>query len=478
MPRETQAACRGSCARRDPPGNLRGTASRTIAGRRRPGAPIPHRDTRCTRDRRRPKSSDEGRRRLAQRASACDHSRPRPPLNDPAQSPTEHRMNAPQIPPGAERIEQVIALVKARVPAAQQATLESFVRRYFERVDPEDLAERDPADLYGAALSHWQFAQRREPGLAKVRVFNPALDEHGWQSTHSIVEIVADDMPFLVDSVTMEVNRHGQTLHLFIHPIVSVARAADGTLTALAKDGARESFMHVEVDRIVDAAEREALARDIARVLNDVRAAVTDWSAMKDRVPAIIAEIERVKPPLPAEELNEGLAFLHWLAENHFTFLGYRVHELDQVDGKDVLRVVPHSGLGILRESVAKEVASFSALPPEVRAYARRPELLVVTKSTSRSTVHRPGYLDYIAVKRFNTKGEVAGEDRFLGLFTSTAYSANPMDIPLLRRKAAKVLQQAGFSAASHAGKALVNIIETYPRDELFQIGEADLLRT
>ena len=384
-------------------------------------------------------------------------------------------MNAPQIPPGAERIEQVIALVKARVPAPQQATLETLVRRYFERVDPEDLAERDPADLYGAALSHWQFAQRREPGVAKVRVFNPALDEHGWQSTHSIVEIVADDMPFLVDSVTMEVNRHGQTLHLFIHPIVSVARAADGTLTALAKDGARESFMHVEVDRIVDAAERETLARDVARVLNDVRAAVTDWSTMKDRVPAVIAEIERVKPPLPAEELNEGLAFLHWLAENHFTFLGYRAHELDQVDGKDVLRVVPHSGLGILRESVAKEVASFSALPPEVRAYARRPELLVVTKSTSRSTVHRPGYLDYIGVKRFDQKGDVVGEHRIFGLFTHTAYSANPAEIPLLRRKVANIVARAGLTEGTHAGKRLLNILETYPRDELFQTDEDEL---
>ena len=149
------------------------------------------------------------------------------------------------------------------------------------------------------------------------------------------------------------------------------------------------------------------------------------------------------------------------------------------MQGEDALKIVPGSGLGILREEESKELAtSFSALPPEVRAYARRPELLIVTKSMSRSTVHRPGYLDYIAVKRFNAKGEVSGEDRFLGLFTSTAYSANPAEIPLLRRKIANVVARAGLEPGSHAGKALINILATYPRDELFQTTEDDLLRT
>ena len=350
------------------------------------------------------------------------------------------------------------------------------------QVDPEDLAERAPADLYGAALSHWNFARKREPGHPRVRVFNPSIEEHGWQSTHTIIEIVNDDMPFLVDSVTMEVNRHGLTLHLIIHPIVAVVRAGDGTLIDLATEAtttrARESFIHVEVDRIVDPAKLEALAADLLRVLGDVRAAVDDWKKMRDRR-AAIAEIDERAPPLPPDELAEGRAFLSWLADDHFTFLGYRCHELVVIGGEDALKIVPGSSLGILREGENKEVAtSFAALPPEVKAYARRPELLVVTKSTSRSTVHRPGYLDYIAVKRFNAKGEVSGEDRFLGLFTSTAYSANPAEIPLLRRKIANVVARAGLQPGSHAGKALINILATYPRDELFQTTEDDLLRT
>src|SRR5205823_2614114 len=171
----------------------------------------------------------------------------------------------------------------------------------------------------------------------------------------------------------------------------------------------RESFIHVEVDRLSDEAQLHSLSQDIVRVLDDVRVAVDDWKSMRERVQMVVAEIEARPPTLPAEELAEGRDFLRWLADNHFTFLGYRRHELTLIDGEDALKVVPGSSLGILRETPSTHVAaSFSALPPEVRAYARRPELLVVIKATSRSTVHRPGYLDYIAVKRFNADGQVA----------------------------------------------------------------------
>src|SRR5437868_2760761 len=164
----------------------------------------------------------------------------------------------------AERLDEVVNLVHAKVPADQRDTLSTFVKQYFGQVDPEDLAERQVADLYGAALSHWNFARKREPGRAKVRVFNPTVAEHGWQSTHTVIEIVNDDMPFLVDSVTMEVNRNGLTLHLIIHPIVAVARDTEGTLQGLAPGKAsaatRESFIHVEVDRVSEPALLDALA--------------------------------------------------------------------------------------------------------------------------------------------------------------------------------------------------------------------------
>src|SRR5438552_3336362 len=181
---------------------------------------------------------------------------------------------------GSPQLAEVVKLVKSRVAPEQRALLEDFVVRYFGQVDPDELADRQPGDLYGAALSHWNFARKRDAGQARVRVFNPTIEEHGWQSTHTIVEIVNDDMPFLVDSVTMEVNRHGLTLHLIVHPIVAINRTSDGLLTGLApdeaKDARRESFIHVEVDRISSAARMEKLAADIARVLGDVRAAVDD----------------------------------------------------------------------------------------------------------------------------------------------------------------------------------------------------------
>ena len=254
-------------------------------------------------------------------------------------------MNADADDGRTRRLAQVVQLVRAKAAAAQRTVVEDFIARYFRDVEAEDFAEREPADLYGAALSHWNFARRREPGRTRIRVFNPSLEEQGWQSTHTIIEIVNDDMPFLVDSVTMEVNRHGFTLHLIIHPIVEVTRGADGTLGDLvggsAKASRRESFIHVEVDRITEPVRLEALAQDITRVLDDGRAAVEDWKAMRERVRAIVAEVRKQPPLLPTEELGEGEDFLLWLADNHFTFLGYRCHELAVVDGEDVLKIVP-----------------------------------------------------------------------------------------------------------------------------------------
>ncbi|MBL8542153.1 MAG: NAD-glutamate dehydrogenase, partial [Betaproteobacteria bacterium] len=369
---------------------------------------------------------------------------------------------------------------RAKVPGDDQAATERFLAEYYRQVDPDDLAELDTADIYGAALSHLAFARRREPGMPKVRVFNPSIEEHGWQSTHTVVEIVNDDMPFLVDSVTTEVNRSGLALHLLVHPVLQNRRDAAGQLLEPATSGAegvRESFMHVEVDRLADADSMEALAADLTRVLNDVRLAVADWRTMLGRLEEILGDLDRRPPPVGGDELEEGQAFLRWLGRGHFTFLGYRLSDLERIDGADALCTVPGSGLGILRgQDEEGPSASFAALPPEARAYARVKDLLVLTKSNSRSTVHRPGYLDYVGIKRYDAQGEVCGEHRFVGLYTHIVYGANPVEIPLLRRKVANVMARAGFAAGGHAAKALEHVLETYPRDELFQIGEHELL--
>ncbi len=380
-------------------------------------------------------------------------------------------------------LDSVLELIRTRLPAGEAAMVETFARCYYSQVAPEDLQERQVADLYGAVLSHWHFARRYTPGAPKLRVYNPRTEEHGWQSTHTVIEIVNDDMPFLVDSITMEVNRQGLTLHLIIHPVMKLRRDADGNLVGVegqpdpgAEGGWRyESIIHVEVDRRTEAERLEALHQGLARILGDVRAAVEDWRKMRHRMVEALAELEHNPPPQDPADTDEDRAFLQWVADDNFTFLGYREYELAVENGDDVLRIVPGSGLGILRETGKERSTSFATLPPEVRAIARQPRLLVLTKANARATVHRPGYLDYLGIKRFGPDGHVIGERRFLGLFTSTAYNANPADIPLLRRKVATVLARAGFLPKSHAAKELTTILEQYPRDELLQIEPDEL---
>ena len=368
----------------------------------------------------------------------------------------------------------VLELIKVQVPAKEASLAGAFVRRYYAQVASEDLVERSAPDLCGAALSHWRHARRFLTGKPSILIYNPRVEEQGWKSTHTVIEIVNEDMPFLVDSITMEVNRQGLTPHLIIHPIMKVVRDGDGTMRGISEDrddteGNYESIIHVEVDRRTRAEHLEALHQGLVRILGDVRAAVEDWPRMKQRLGEIAAEVETDPPPEDPDHTAENCAFLRWIAADNFTLLGYRDYQFVREQGKEAVRIVPGSGMGILRETGGERIVSFDSLPPEVTAIARQKRLLVLTKTNARSTVHRPGYLDYLGIKRFGADGEAIGERRFLGLFTSTAYNANPADIPLLRRKVSSVIKRAGFRPKSNADKALLTILEQYPRDELLQ---------
>jgi glutamate dehydrogenase len=392
----------------------------------------------------------------------------------------------------SERLAAVLALVRAKVPEAERTMAETFVTLLYEQVDPEDLVQRSAEDLYGAALSLWRFAHRRSPEAGRaprVRVFNPSLAEHGWTSRHTVIEIVNDDMPFLVDSETMEINRQGLTLHLIIHPVMAVERGADGTLKAVRRRDAAapagagvalESLMHIEVDRVVDAAARAQLASGIERVLADVRATVEDWKPMLARLAGAIEELAAAPAALPADEVAETRAFLQWLADGNLLLLGYRCHDLVETADGDALKLVAGSGLGVLRETGAADTSgSFAALPPQARALARAVSpVAIVTKANARSTVHRPGYTDYVGIKRYDRDGRVIGEHRFLGLLTSSAYAERASHTPLVRGKLAAVIRRAGLAPDSHLGKALVHVLETYPRDELFTIDVDTLYET
>ncbi len=381
-----------------------------------------------------------------------------------------------------EKIEAVVACVRARLEGEEAALVEDFVRRYYHNVAPFDLAERAVEDLYGAALAHYRLGRRRRPGGERIRAFNPRLEQHGWQSTHTVVDIVTDDRPFLVDSVSMEIVRRGLGIHLVVHPVLPVVRDGDGVLRAMGPAGEAgvrpESWMHFEIDRHSDPAFLRDLERGIVRVLGDVRRAVEDWPAMRERVDLAIRELATARRHVAEEEWHEIVAFLRWLADDHFTFLGSARYRLEEGADGPRLRREPDSGLGVLRDAGEAYSASFDALPGALRRRAATPvPPVVVTKATSRSTVHRPAYLDYVGVKRYDAEGRVVGENRFLGLFTSAVYNRSPRFIPLLRRKIERVFARSGLDRRSHDGKALFHILETYPRDELFQIEEEELLR-
>ena len=367
--------------------------------------------------------------------------------------------------------------------------LAALLDLYYANVAVDDLVDQDPLDVLGAALSHRQAGARRAPGETVVRVHTPTIEENGWSNGHTAVEIVTDDMPFLVDSVSAALSAHGRGIHLVIHPQFDVRRDESGALVELgpvdhgtsdakALDVVTESWIHFDIDRQSDAVQLDELAETLTGVLADVRSAVLDWPPMQAEAQGIIARTQA--PPIPGVDPTTQRAaadFLTWLVAGNFTFLGYRRYDLVADGDGEALAVVDGSGLGILRGGDG-QVRPLRELPEAVRDRALEPQPLVLTKANSRSTVHRNAYLDYVGIKRFDDSGSVIGEDRFLGLYTAGAYNQSVTDIPVLSAKADTVLTRSGFAADSHSGKDLLQFLETYPRDELFQATPDELLDT
>ncbi len=358
--------------------------------------------------------------------------------------------------------------------------VKAVLKTFYRHVAPEDLLERDAADLFGAVMAQLRLATERPQGKATVKVFTPSVAVNGWSAEgHTVVEVVTDDMPFLVDSVSMALSRSQHDVHLVIHPQFVVRRDLKGQLLEVLDEQAqtdphdvsRESWMHLEIDRVAEG-DVEEIQDQLNKVLTDVRDAVEDWQRMHAQVDRVIEDLEANPPPLPPEEVEQGTSLLRWLGDNHFTFLGYREYRLERQGDEEVLVAVPGTGFGILRA----DPAAPGVLPTAVAARAREKKLLVLAKANSLATVHRPVHLDYVGVKKFDAAGDVVGERRFLGLFSSAAYTESVRRIPVLREKAKEVIDTVGLDPMSHAGKALMDVLETYPRDELFQTPVEDLV--
>ncbi len=379
-----------------------------------------------------------------------------------------------------QHLDRIGELARDNLEAAEAGPFLEFMTRFFAGVTPEDLLDRRPESLFALALSLWRFAATRAPGTAKVQVFNPSMAETGWQDRHTVVEIVNDDMPFLVDSVTAELARQGREITLLVHPVMTVERDVAGQRAANGL-GYMESYMYLEIDQQTSGESLHAIESGVGAVLADARTTFEDWQPMVARLRGAVDWLLAHPGPAPVDEVREAVDFLNWLADDNFTFLGFREYDFVDRGGEWHAVTDPKEGLGLMRDPefpVLREHGADSLLPSTARTFLDHPMPLIIGKAHRRSTVHRPVQLDYVGVKRYDDHGTLIGEWRFIGMFTSLAYTMSPKSIPVLRRKAAIVTQRAGFNRYSHDGKIFANILHAYPRDELFQIEPDELYET
>ncbi|MDI5987000.1 NAD-glutamate dehydrogenase [Halomonas sp. M4R5S39] len=383
-------------------------------------------------------------------------------------------------------LKQLAERLANRLDKDKAREVESFARYFYATVPFDDLADRRLDDIYGATLSVWHFIQQFDPASPKVRVFNPDFEEHGWQSTHTFVAVLHEDMPFLVDSVRIELNRRGITVHAIHNAVLAVSRDdKDHLVRAVSPREAgapesRESLIAIEIDRHTDPAVLADIQASLHEVLVDVRTAVADFEPMHDQVEKALEEIRAVRPPsIDPEDHSEAIAFLEWLRQDNFTFLGYDAYEIGKQDGRERLDKVEGSELGVFRLDQPRYHERIrTTIGVDGDHYVLVPQLLSFAKSAHHARVHRPTYPDYISIDRYDEEGRVIGEHRFLGLFTATVYNESPRNVPILRRKLKSVMEIAGFNPRGHNGKQLLQILEVYPRDDLFQIDIDELVQT
>jgi len=379
-------------------------------------------------------------------------------------------------------LDNVCKLIQKKVRADNVLLVEKFAKALYSNMSKEDLANRNDSDLYGAALSLWNSLEKNTSDDAVIRVFNPEVAKDGWQSSHTIVEIIAKDMPFLVDSVRMAMTRENIASHLLLHSPLKIQRDKNDKISGLSSLKAEQeststkTVFFIEIDRQTDATVIESFKKELESVLVDVSVAVEDWQPIREKLIAVSKSLPKSHKDKNDNEINETVEFLDWLVKDNFTLMGYRQYELSPVQGDYQLKGKMDTSLGLMKNSDAEHTRLLSELPEVARQEARSSNLLILTKTNSLSRVHRPAYIDYVGVKRFDDKGNVIGEDRFIGLFSSNFYNNSAADVPVLKSKINRIMDMCDFAKGTHAYKAVLNILETYPRDELVQAREHELL--
>ncbi|KFX70312.1 NAD-glutamate dehydrogenase [Pseudomonas taeanensis MS-3] len=359
-----------------------------------------------------------------------------------------------------------------------------FAEQFFGIIALEELTQRRLSDLVGCTLSAWRLLERFDPAKTEVRVFNPDYEKHGWQSTHSAVEVLHRDIPFLVDSVRMELNRRGYSIHTLQNSVLSVRRNSNGELLEILPSGTQgegvlqEALIFLEIDRCASAGELRTLEKALQEVFKEVRLSVADFQPMKAKAKELLAWLDKAKLKVEGAELEEIKVFLNWLLDDHFTFLGYEEFTVaDAADGGTVM-YDESSLLGLSKRLRKGLKAEEQHIDPEAVSYLRAPLLLSFAKAAEPSRVHRPAYPDFVSIRELDSKGQVVKECRFMGLYTSAVYAESVWNIPYIRRKVAVIEQRAGFDSKAHQGKELAQVLEVLPRDDLFQTSLDELFNT
>lgn len=384
-------------------------------------------------------------------------------------------------------ISDILGCLPKQGPQSHGGHIQTLAELIVPRL-PLDIRSSRSAEAWAAMLQgQVQFLSQRLRSQTSLRLFNPNLEKDGWESKYTILQINTADRPFLVDSVTFMIAEQGLSVHLIAHPLLRVGRDPGGHLMSLTRstpgqkakgqvdDSVQESFMHFELDRVTNAEELRQLETAILSSLKDGEQSVADWPAMTAQLNDTIECLKQRHGDTTEASLEETVAFLNWLREDHFTFLAFRRYSISEDAQGPMLTLMPDTGLGLLRDPTRKSTDRSAELllgTAENRVWP-----LVLTKTSARSTVHRAGYMDYVGVMRFDEEGKLIGEDRYIGLYTSTAYNRRPWRIPCIRQKVELVIQESGLGEHSHGGKALLHIMETLPRDELLQASAADLYR-
>ena len=364
-----------------------------------------------------------------------------------------------------------------------------FADQFFGIIAVDELTQRRLSDLVGCTLSSWRLLERFEQSKAQVRVFNPDYEKHGWQSTHTAVEILHSDTPFLVDSVRMELNRRGYSIHTLQNSVFSVRRDKKGTLLEVlpkgtqGKDVQQEALMFLEIDRCASAGEMKTLEKALHEVFAEVRQSVADFQPMKAKAEELLVWLGKAKPGkaglnVESAELEEIKVFMKWLLDDHFTFLGYEEFTVTDVADGGAIVYDESSLLGLSKRLRAGLSRDDLHIEPEALSYLREPLLLSFAKAAVPSRVHRPAYPDFVSIRELDSKGRVVKECRFMGLYTSAVYAESVWNIPYIRRKIAVIEQRAGFDSKAHLGKELAQVLEVLPRDDLFQTPVDDLYDT